>query len=461
VGLADPSEAVAGVKPLTNLVLGLLVGTGLGVVVWWLLRRLDKSIRTVDELEAAARAPVIGALPSVASRRSGALDFSAEPDSASAEAARKLRTNVEFMDVDAAPRTLVIASPTSGEGAEEAATSLALALGEANHRVALVDADLRRSALATYLGVSSTDGLSDVLNGTVKIADVELELADRRIILISAGTRRNGSVDDLASPLMTEVLMDLSRRFEYVILLAPAVLTFADAASIAARVDSALLVSRREFGTAATVARAAGVLRGAGARVLGSVLVGVKSPRSSEADKGVATPKADAVVHHDRPGNSEVASRAHGMDDESSTPSDVSQTSHWPPHDERANTPSEQVVAEEQSTVVDERAAVGRIRIGEAAPSAPVQPDPPVSEWVMESGESRDDWSPAESLERYTRSDIDPPTVAIRRDQLAEVRRTVNVDCKSSVKPVHAVGVSNSTISKSRVTSDPAMVSDE
>lgn len=461
VGMADPTEAVVGVNPFMNMVLGLLAGSGIGVAVWWFLRRLDNSIRTADELETAAGAPVVGTLPAASSQRTGALDFSADSDSSFAEAARKLRTNVEFMNVDAKPRTLVIASPSSGEGAEEVAASLALALGESNHRVVLVDADLRQCALATYLGVSSTDGLSDVLNGTADIAAVELELADRRIVLVPAGTRRNGSVDDLASPLMTDVLMDLSVRFEYVILLAPAISYFADAASIAARVDTALLVGRREFSTTATVARAAAVLRSAGGRVMGSVLVGVKLPRSSEANRGATTPNTDAVSQDDRPTNSAPEPHVRGAVAESSASPDVSQTSHWPPPGKATNIVSELSDVEEKSAVADTPAPAGRVRAGRSLPSTTIQSDPRGPESAIESSEVSDHWSPAESLARYTRSDIDPPTIAIRRDQLAEARPTANATPTGAQKSVHVAAVSESALPVSKVTNDSALVSDE
>lgn len=399
VSTADPAEAVKGVNPLNNLLMGLVVGAVLGGVLWWILRRFDNSIRTVEELAGAAQAPVVGVLPAVPARRCTAVDFGTESGSAYAEAARKLRTNIEFLDMDNPVRTLVVASASAGEEAQEVAASLALALGEANRGVVLVDADLRCSPLAEYLGLDSGYGLSDVLRGGTDLADVELNLPDRRIVFVPSGTHRRDGVDDLASSGMTDVLVELSRRYDYVVLLAPSVLTFADAASLAARVDGALIVSQRETGTTDNVARAAGVLRSAGSRVLGSVLVGAHLTRTATPDKRAAAPSADPAVNHAGAEQHRTQNQSQNGGAESSVEPDTAPGAHWPPVDEKTR-----------------RAAVSQAEDDAAAARGANMTEVAADDYNV--------WTPAESVEQYTRSDIDPPTVAIRRDRIVEMRPT-------------------------------------
>ncbi|MCJ0904097.1 polysaccharide biosynthesis tyrosine autokinase [Rhodococcus sp. ARC_M6] len=444
VGNADPTEAVTSVKPVSNVIIGLFAGVAVGGLLWWLMRRFDKSIRTADVLAEAAQAPVVGVLPAVAARRIEALDFGVESDSAYAEASRKLRTNIEFMDVDNPPRTLVVASPSPEEGAGEVAASLALALGEAGRGVILVDADLRAAALAGYLRVNNGLGLSDILGGAFEVSQVEVELQDRRITFIAAGSRREGAVDDLASSAMTDLLADLSRRYEYVVLVAPSVLNFADAASLAARVDGALIVSRREIGTTTTVARAAGVLRSAGSRIVGSVLVGARLPRTAAIGHGSdAATIVEATVAQDHSTELSKKSPSQNVDDESGMAPAAAQSAHWPPADERAEQP---IVA----PVVDERADI-----------SPTHNDSSKSGRSMAAAEDLDDWAPAEPVKRYTRSDIDPPTVAIRRDQLADARRKSESDSKGPAQSVQSAVTRAKKASRSDATTDSAMASDE
>ena len=53
------------------------------------------------------------------------------PRSAAAEAFRALRTNVEFSDVDAGLRSLLVTSPEPGDGKSTVAANLALAFAQA------------------------------------------------------------------------------------------------------------------------------------------------------------------------------------------------------------------------------------------------------------------------------------------------------------------------------------------
>ena len=444
VSTADPSEAVKGVSPVKNLMIGLLVGIAVGCALWWFLRRLDNLIRTVGELEEAAKAPVVGVLPAVDARRIEALDFGVEPDSAYAEAARKLRTNIEFMDVDNPVRTLVVASPSPEEGAEEVAASLALALGEAGRGVILVDADLRATALAGYLRINSGYGLSDILGGAVEVSQVEIDLPDRRITFIAGGTRRDDAVDDLASSVMTDLLADLSRRYEYVVILAPSILNFADATSLAARVDGALVVSRREIGTTTTVARAAGVLRSAGSRILGSVLVGAHLPRTAVIGHGSdAAMIVEATVGQDRSTGLSRKSPSLNSDGEPGVAPAAAQSAHWPPADERA------------------KGAVATTVSDATADNAPAHNDSAKPGRGIAAAEDHDDWAPAEPVKRYTRSDIDPPTVAIRRDQLADVRRKSGSVSKETAQSVKSAVAREKGASQSDATTDSVLASDE
>jgi len=64
-----------------------------------------------------------------------------QPDSAFAEAFRRLRTNVQFADVDRPLRTLAVAASQAGGGKSTTAANLAVAFAQAGKQVALVDAD--------------------------------------------------------------------------------------------------------------------------------------------------------------------------------------------------------------------------------------------------------------------------------------------------------------------------------
>ena len=88
-----------------------------------------------------------------------------DPRSTRAEAFRQLRTNLQFVDVDEAPRSIVVTSSVPEEGKSTTTCNLAIALAQAGLRVVLVDADLRRPRLAEYMGIEGAVGLTDALVG--------------------------------------------------------------------------------------------------------------------------------------------------------------------------------------------------------------------------------------------------------------------------------------------------------
>ena len=126
------------VSPRTklNLALGLMVGLGLGVGLAVLRDSLDKTIKSKDHAQEAAQAPVlttVGDDPEAEQHRL----ITHDAFSPRAEAFRQLRTNIRFLSVDHAVRSLVVTSSVAAEGKTSTACNLAIALAQAGESVVL------------------------------------------------------------------------------------------------------------------------------------------------------------------------------------------------------------------------------------------------------------------------------------------------------------------------------------
>ena len=159
-------------RPKLNLALGLLVGLAVGVGAAVLRETLDTRVKTVAALPAIAGAPLLGALATDRDIPKHPLIVRDRPHSPQSEAIRALRTNLQFVDVDHRPRTILVTSALPREGKSTVAANLAVALAEAGTGVALVEADLRRPSLAERMGLEGGSGLTDVLIGRAAIGDV-------------------------------------------------------------------------------------------------------------------------------------------------------------------------------------------------------------------------------------------------------------------------------------------------
>src|SRR5699024_6996538 len=144
------------------------------------------------------------------------------------EALRKVRTNLRFVDVDHQPRSVVITSAKQGEGKSTVAANLATVLADAGESVVLVDADLRRSAVARAFDLSDDVGLPAVPAGTVglgaalrptdtsglqlldappvlPVTDATLltRSADGAVLVVAAGTTHREELERTVSSLTT------------------------------------------------------------------------------------------------------------------------------------------------------------------------------------------------------------------------------------------------------------------
>ena len=91
-----------------------------------------------------------------------------DPKSHVSELFRTLRTNVQFMNSNKKLRTLLVTSTLPGEGKTWIASNLAIAFAQADKRIVLIDADMRKCCLHNIFKVSPCPGLSNYLAGVNK-----------------------------------------------------------------------------------------------------------------------------------------------------------------------------------------------------------------------------------------------------------------------------------------------------
>lgn len=263
----------------TALLIGGLLGLGGGIAFAMIRAISDRRVRGTDDVEQRLGVPVVGIIPkvdSVAAERRIVAEDDAHADSrtdfAVRESLRALRTNLQFMDVDHPPRTIVVTSALPGEGKSTVAANLAMTLAAAGANVVLVDGDLRRPTVASTLGLVAGAGLTDVLAGRAKLTEVAQTAPDiPNLAVLTAGTIPPNPSEVLGSARMHQLVKDLTKHAT-VIIDAPPVLAVTDGAVLANQADGALLVVAVGKTTYDVVDKALNTLEKARGRVLGVVL---------------------------------------------------------------------------------------------------------------------------------------------------------------------------------------------
>jgi len=228
-----------------NAALGLLVGLALGVG-WAILREvLNTKVRGVPDVEALTDAPIIGAIAYEPEAVGRPIIIHESPHSPRSEAYRRLRTNVQFLNVDSGDgpaNAILITSSLAGEGKTSTTINLAITMAAAGQKVVVVDADLRRPSVAKYLGIEGSVGLTTVLIGRASVEDVLQTWGNGNLSVIAAGQVPPNPSELLGSARMSELITHLSETFDVVLIDCAPLLPVTDAAILARLVGGAVLV---------------------------------------------------------------------------------------------------------------------------------------------------------------------------------------------------------------------------
>lgn len=288
---ADLAPEPVSPRPASNLALGAVLGLLAGVGFALLRNSLDPTLRSLAEVRAAVPVPVLGMFvtPRKRLRSSG---------TANQEAFRQIRTQMHHRDPDERVRRIVVTSAVSGEGRTIVARNLAIALGRggipqrkprpAKGRTLLVDADLRAPGVASLLGLSEGPGVTDVLDQKVKLEDAVQQI-DPAVDVLPAGAPPVDPGEVFASPAAHAFFAAAGDRYDFVVVVAPALLPVNDAAALAASVDAAILVVGLRESRADQLREAVAILEPGGTPVMG-IVVGARPRLSDRRIRGARRP---------------------------------------------------------------------------------------------------------------------------------------------------------------------------
>jgi len=168
------------------------------------------------------------------------------PGSFAAEQYQGLRLTIERLRRGRTLQVIAVTSPAAGEGKTLTAINLAgaLARGADDARVLLVDADLRRPAVAKQLALDEfSQGLTEAVeSAAITLDSVTQKLKRFNLSIVPAGLRKGAVHQTLRSPRLDVVLAEARQRYDFVVLDTPPLLPVFDSALLANAVDGVLMV---------------------------------------------------------------------------------------------------------------------------------------------------------------------------------------------------------------------------
>lgn len=271
-----PIKAVRPNIPL-NIALGVVVGLVLGVGLAFFIEYLDTSVKTIDDVERALNAAVLGVIP----QNVGSL-LDEGDESPHAEAYRVLRTNILFAGRKSETQTTFsVVSGGAGEGKTTTMFNLAVVFAQQGDRVLVVDSDLRRPSMHRFFKLSNNIGLTNYLLGQATIEEVIQTTELPSLHFIPSGKLPSSSMGILSSAKMKEFVAEMKSRYDYVFLDAPPIMGVSDASVLASMVDMCVLVVQYRKYPQLMTQRAKDMVTKVGGELVGVVLNNINISQDS------------------------------------------------------------------------------------------------------------------------------------------------------------------------------------
>jgi succinoglycan biosynthesis transport protein ExoP len=256
---------------MTNLGGGAAGGLILGLTLIALLLRLDRRLKSVEDVEALGL-KVVGILPKLTEMQLPELSSHHRPTSAAAECARTIRTNLTFMNAARPSRCFVITSASPREGKTTIACNIAIALAHASKSVLLIDTDLRRPRAHKPFGITNKVGVTSVILGECSLAEAVSHTEVDGLDLLPSGPVPPNPSELLHTPAFKALRDAATSQYEWVIFDSPPVGAVTDSAIIAPQVDGVMLVVRAQQTTKESVEAALRQMRAVDAVMIGCVV---------------------------------------------------------------------------------------------------------------------------------------------------------------------------------------------
>jgi capsular exopolysaccharide synthesis family protein len=313
------------IKPrkMLNLIISFIVGGSIGVGLSFLIESLDKSIKTIEEVENIIDIPVLSTIPQINSRYNGKLNnlsnkdsnyeisklaskliVGRDPKSPVSEAFRTLRTSLEFAKDNPKAKTLLVTSSRPSEGKSLIAANLAISTTQLGLKTLLVDLDLRKPVQHQLFEKEQEPGIMDIIlslskNSDLKQIDIlnndesnnahyvqevtslfnkarhQIEMGN--LHLLTCGKIPPNPSEILSSGAIKNMFNSFKENYDVIILDAPPVLTVTDATIVARLTDGIVIVIRAGKNSQKEILRTKELLQRAKGIVIGSVLNGVET----------------------------------------------------------------------------------------------------------------------------------------------------------------------------------------
>ena len=233
------------IKPKKSMIvlLSLVLGLFLGIAVAFVRRAMSKGVEDPDSIEKNIGIPVYANVPLSIKQALFDKDVAAgkakhtilcEHDSKdqAIEGLRSLRTNLHFALLEAKNNIVMITGPAPGVGKSFVSTNFAHVVAQANQKVLLIDADMRKGHINKEYDITRGPGLSELITGEVDKAVAVRSSGFENVDVLTTGNMPPNPSELLMHENFEKYLSEFSKDYDLVLIDTPPLLAVTDAAVI-------------------------------------------------------------------------------------------------------------------------------------------------------------------------------------------------------------------------------------
>lgn len=164
-----------------------------------------------------------------------------DPHSTVSEQYRKLRTNIDFSNLNTEIKVINLTSTYPGEGKTVTCINLATVYAQSKLKTLLVDLDLRKPKIHRAFELPNKGGISGFITNDYPIDDAIINVGEHLDVLV-AGEKVPFPAEVLVSTKIKQMFADLKGKYDRVIIDCPPLTAVADATIISNYCDGTIYV---------------------------------------------------------------------------------------------------------------------------------------------------------------------------------------------------------------------------
>jgi capsular exopolysaccharide synthesis family protein len=259
-----------------------MLGLGLSLGISFLREIMDTSVRSPRDIARVGQMTLLGMIPDENDDPQAAgvplpTVIYAAPTSMLAEQFRQVRTRLQHAASLDTTRSILVTSPSPGDGKSTVACNLAAGLALNGRRILLVDANFRRPELHKIFGISNEAGFGNVLTSVENFESAVRQTRVPNLDLITTGPKPANATELLESQLLIDFIERALEEYDHVIFDSGPMLVVSETVALAPRVDGVITVVRARANSRGLLQRLRDGLRQLKAEHLGVVLNGVRA----------------------------------------------------------------------------------------------------------------------------------------------------------------------------------------